>query len=57
MTSSDRRDLRLLLALPDSIANLKKSVEEATGREKERLENILRQNEEEYDRLLSLHQI
>lgn len=57
MTASDRRDLRLLLALPDSINNLKKSVEEAIGREKERLENILRQNEEEYDRLLSLHKI
>lgn len=57
MTPVERRDLRLLLALPDSIANLKNSVEEAVGAEKERLENILRQNEEEYDRLSNLYHI
>lgn len=55
MTPSERRDLRLLLALPDSITNLKKSIEDSLGAEKARLEEKLRQNLEDYDRLKNLY--
>jgi len=57
MTPSERRDLRLFLALPDSIAHLEKGVEVAERVEKERLTKILEQNKEEYGRLKNLYQL
>lgn len=39
-----RREIRLLLCLPDSITNLQKSLEGATGAEKDMLEGRLENN-------------